>query len=257
MRHETENITDETGNAALNGAAPESRGETEFEAELRARYERLSLLTLDLAEEAGEAAVSFSVVEKGDKTGRFERRIAAMTRCIWAHKEIERLRCGGGKRLSSPILHGGSPAKRGWGSSDPRLEFDSEGTPSVRFADTSPMNGGGIESPPPVTTGKLEKRDAKEVSPNLTAESQITDDALAEDAYDPGYEIIYDGPAGGADFDVSAYNGAAIFEDDEIDEARLEKAIRQALRDGKRGEEALKAALGIGDEESAETRAPP
>ncbi len=63
-----------------------------FEAALTARYRRLSLLTLDLAEEAGEAARDFSFVDRENKTGRFERRIAAMTRAIWAHRSIESLR---------------------------------------------------------------------------------------------------------------------------------------------------------------------
>ena len=64
----------------------------EFEAALAARYQRLSLLTADLAEEAGEAAVNFSHVDKGPGKGRFERRIGAMTRAIWAHRVIEQLR---------------------------------------------------------------------------------------------------------------------------------------------------------------------
>ena len=187
---------------------------------MRARYERLSLLTLDLAEEAGEAAVSFSVVEKGDKKGRFERRIAAMTRCIWAHKEIERLRGGGeiNKVRSTSLV-------------------------------TSP--------------GGRDEEIAEEAHPKPTLERQVTIDAPAEivdtedPGYEPGYEIVYDSPAGGPAFDASVYEGAAIFDDDEIDEAGLEKAIKKALRDGKRGEEALKAALGIEKDKSDSVQAPP
>lgn len=66
----------------------------DFAAALAERYQRLSLLTLDLAEEAGEAAVNFSLVDKADRPSRFERRIGAMTRAIWAHRVIERLRLG-------------------------------------------------------------------------------------------------------------------------------------------------------------------
>ena len=72
---------------ASSGAAPETRGRLEevtpdFEAELKARYERLSLLTLDLAEEAGRS-----------------RQVAEMTRAIWVHRTIEKLRTG------KPALH--------------------------------------------------------------------------------------------------------------------------------------------------------
>ena len=63
-----------------------------FDAALAARYQRLSLLTLNLAEEAGEAAVNFSLVEKANRAGPFERRVAAMSRAIWAHRVVERLR---------------------------------------------------------------------------------------------------------------------------------------------------------------------
>lgn len=78
------------------GARPESDPATlsdaDFDAALTARYRRLSMLSLDLADEAGDAARSFSVVERGDKSGKFERRINAMARALWAHQTIERLR---------------------------------------------------------------------------------------------------------------------------------------------------------------------
>ncbi|MEL7492231.1 MAG: hypothetical protein AAGJ73_16095, partial [Pseudomonadota bacterium] len=77
-------------------------------AALAERYRRLSLLTLNLAEEAGAAAVNFSLVDtKGVRPAFFDRRPAregahsldlaafaarAMTRAIWAHRVIERLR---------------------------------------------------------------------------------------------------------------------------------------------------------------------
>jgi|GEM_PF-5462048 len=74
-------------------ARDEESANPDFAAKLTARYERLSLLTLDLAEEAGEAAVNWSMVDNDPKRpGRFERRIAAMTKAIWAHQAIERLR---------------------------------------------------------------------------------------------------------------------------------------------------------------------
>ncbi len=77
----------------------------DFDAELTARYRRLSLLTLELAEEAGEAAQSFSLVEAKNKVGRFERRIAAMTRAIWAHQAIERLRARHDRALAYGANH--------------------------------------------------------------------------------------------------------------------------------------------------------
>jgi|GEM_PF-3413521 len=64
-----------------------------FDTALQNRYQRLSMLTLDLAEEAGAAAAGLSLVDnKGDRPSIFERRIAAMTRAIWAHRIIEHLR---------------------------------------------------------------------------------------------------------------------------------------------------------------------
>jgi len=96
-------------------AATEDAPIEEFKAHLTARYRRLSLLTLDLAEKAGKAALcanahktnhncakahktnsgNFSLVESQNKVRIFERRTAAMTRAIWAHQQIERLRRGG------------------------------------------------------------------------------------------------------------------------------------------------------------------
>ena len=71
-----------------------------FERELAERYQRLSLLTLDLAEEAGEAVRDFARVDLGQKRGRFDHGVASMTKAIWAHTVIERLRKGGGEGVS-------------------------------------------------------------------------------------------------------------------------------------------------------------
>ena len=80
----------------------------DFERALDERYRRLSLLTLDLAEEAGEAAVNFSLVNtKGVRPAFFDRRLAAMTRAIWAHRVIERLR-GGGPAAKAATLRSGA-----------------------------------------------------------------------------------------------------------------------------------------------------
>ena len=90
---------------APDGAAPGSRGRSggapnsDFEAALKARYERLSLLTLDLAEEAALSA-------KQESTGK---RMAQVTRAIWAHQTIERLRCG---RASSAVRRLSRPSCR-------------------------------------------------------------------------------------------------------------------------------------------------
>jgi len=92
----------------------------DFAAALQERYQRLSLLTLDLAQEEGEAVLyakaygastrnaAFVDKEAGPKregaqlnvsapsrSGFLERRIAAMSRAVWMHKTIERLRRGG------------------------------------------------------------------------------------------------------------------------------------------------------------------
>lgn len=75
-----------------------------FEAALQARYQRLSLLTLDLAQEAGEGVQDFARVDLGTSTGRFDHGIAAMTKAIWAHSVIERLRGG---EVPSLSLSGG------------------------------------------------------------------------------------------------------------------------------------------------------
>ena len=46
-----------------------------FETERESRYQRLSLLTLDLAEEAAQAALNFSHVEQHNKTGPWNARL--------------------------------------------------------------------------------------------------------------------------------------------------------------------------------------
>ena len=107
-----------------------------FEAQRAELYRRLSLLTLELAEEAGEAAAGFSIVDRGDKgargPGRFERRIAAMTRAIWAHQVIERLRTG-------------KPSGGGF----TELAADSCGKPhSPGSAASLPPGGAGFSAPP-------------------------------------------------------------------------------------------------------------
>ncbi len=63
----------------------------DFETAKNARYERLSLLTLDMAEAAGKC-----VRDKREEIAPCEinRAIAAVSRAIWAHQIIERLRLG-------------------------------------------------------------------------------------------------------------------------------------------------------------------
>lgn len=65
--------------------------QTDFESAKRVRYERLSLLTLDMAEAAGDCARD----KEGDIDPRqVSRAMAAVSRAIWAHQTIERLREG-------------------------------------------------------------------------------------------------------------------------------------------------------------------
>ncbi|NNE42116.1 MAG: hypothetical protein HKN14_14495, partial [Marinicaulis sp.] len=54
-----------------------NKSDEAFTAELEERYKRLSLLTLDLAEDAGEAARNMADADKGDKPTWFDRRISA------------------------------------------------------------------------------------------------------------------------------------------------------------------------------------
>ena len=91
--------------------------ENSFEAALKARYERLSLLTLDLAQEAGEAVRDRARTERGAGPGRFDHGVRAMTKAIWAHTVIERLRTGKSvacfsSRRTAP------PHESGWGRAD-------------------------------------------------------------------------------------------------------------------------------------------
>ena len=65
--------------------------QTDFEAAKRARYERLSLLTLDMAERAGQVANDHSALREARG---FNKAMAAMSRAIWAHQIVERLRMG-------------------------------------------------------------------------------------------------------------------------------------------------------------------
>ncbi len=69
-----------------------------FEEARRARYERLSLLTLDLAEEAAHCAKHVSEWEdhRPDRARDFARSMASMSKAIWAHQVVERLRTGRG-----------------------------------------------------------------------------------------------------------------------------------------------------------------
>lgn len=69
-----------------------------FEEARRARYERLSLLTLDLAEEAAHWAKHVSEREdhRPDRARDFARSMASMSKAIWAHQVVERLRTGRG-----------------------------------------------------------------------------------------------------------------------------------------------------------------
>ena len=71
-----------------------------FDDALADRYHRLSLLTLDLAAEAGEAALHYSQSNRENKPSRFDRHMATMTRAIWAHQVIERLRRGSAKQTN-------------------------------------------------------------------------------------------------------------------------------------------------------------
>ncbi len=76
--------------------------ESSFEQARMERYQRLSLLTLDLAEEAGECARSMAYAHNGGTASPKMRRVKSpftqgmenMSRAIWAHQVIERLRTG-------------------------------------------------------------------------------------------------------------------------------------------------------------------
>ena len=251
-------------------AAPETRGDVDFAVALQERYQRLSLLTLDLAEEAGGAAQHETPGERMEdfrrkKPGRFERRIAAMTRAIWAHKEIERLRTGRNPDAS----HYGANAnrQRPAGNRTRHDEF-----PSFREEITCTnfmVHNVSCGTQAPFEFNRMRTIGSRKKEPNsvgiwLTGETQVTDNASTKtsDAGDSEYglndEIVYDGPTSVPDFDAAVYDGAVIFDQDGIDEAKLHAAIRQALRDGERGEEALKAALSVKDDaQSTSVRAPP
>ena len=101
---------------------PASGEETSFEAALKARYERLSLLTLDLAQEAGEAVRDRARTERGAGPGRFDHGVRAMTKAIWAHTVIERLRTGKPVAISGfgcfRSRRTAPPHESGWGRAD-------------------------------------------------------------------------------------------------------------------------------------------
>ncbi|MGF1544120.1 MAG: hypothetical protein ACFB00_06430 [Parvularculaceae bacterium] len=108
---------------------PADLSDAAFDAALAARYRRLSMLTLDLAEEAGAAARSVRIAERGDKTGAFERRVAAMSRAIRAHQLVERLRAPNDRkrRAGSPTAKPEAPvAKR---SAPARLAATADAAP--------------------------------------------------------------------------------------------------------------------------------
>ena len=158
--------TDRVERRATSGDEDESTREADFEAALAERYRRLSLLTLDLAEEAGEAAVNFSLVDtKGVRPAFFDRRLAAMTRAIWAHRVIERLRREGGltkKRGGAPApaakaVYGNDGAKaatlrsdaKDWcddaGGAQPMQPFPDEKWTPRSSREESGLVGGGVE----------------------------------------------------------------------------------------------------------------
>ena len=119
---------------------PESGDDRAFEAALAARYKRLSLLTLDLAQEAGEAVRDFARVDLGKARGRFDHGVAAMSRAVWAHTVIERLRTGKAPRLdlgAFPSLDTPSPTENNY-STHTSLPHTS---PSGDFAKGTPPRG--------------------------------------------------------------------------------------------------------------------
>ncbi len=74
---------------------PVDRSDAAFEAEKRARYERLSLLTLDIAEIAGKSICDIKDKTPGTEQCRhLEKAMASLSRAIWAHQIVERLRQG-------------------------------------------------------------------------------------------------------------------------------------------------------------------
>ena len=130
-----------------------------FETALRERYERLSLLTLDLAQAAGERAreggeqpapqkTSTNDAEVRPAKGRagFDRAIASMSKAIWAHTVVERLRAGKLPKISMPPFYRQSPVYRpniGHGPNaainyTPADSLDTEISPAYASGDTQP-----------------------------------------------------------------------------------------------------------------------
>ena len=145
-----------------------------FQAALNARYEGLSLLTLDIAIEAGESVQEFSRVDLGPKRGRFDHGVASMTKAIWAHTVIERLRGGDVPRLHFPLDGGdvtakiGSTSKPGDTANGPGMSFaPSEHMPSRNIS--CPSIAGSIdEAHSPISSDPVsEKQDGPDVDCDL------------------------------------------------------------------------------------------
>ena len=81
-----------------NGGGRNNDGETDFERALRERYQRLSLLTLDLAQAAGEHAQTVAAhvnkTQSPAHSADLNKAILSVTRLVRAHQTIERLRSG-------------------------------------------------------------------------------------------------------------------------------------------------------------------
>ena len=149
----------EEGDLRLTPDAPLSP--QEFDAARMARYQRLSLLTLDLAEKAGGAALRLSNAEGGNSSlarpGPHERpqgpdpmkpRLSAhtqnMTRAIWAHRVIEQLRARCGRETAARLRGADQGLARGrFGAKDlPRADL-----PSEKIDEPAPVSGPSLRLP--------------------------------------------------------------------------------------------------------------
>jgi len=232
----------------------------DFEPALKARYQRLSLLTLDLAEEAGEAAVNFSLVDNPPhRAGCFERRISAMTRAIWAHQQIERLRRGGGGAQMRPLA--GEVANSGprspTGATTPAINTHPyDNTPHAHISEYHPPCDDSANLANQVnqnvsreTQGANEFNRMRTIAGGKTNEEISTQPkAEGENCSKTLVELVSDENSDGeqtSDWPGNAdlFGEDSAFADEHFDDAALDDALRQALRDGKRGEDALKAAL--------------
>ena len=172
----------------------------DFEAALAERYRRLSLLTLNLAEEAGAAAVNFSLVDtKGVRPAFFDRRPAregaqsldlaafaarAMTRAIWAHRVIERLRGGAPGEKAATLMSGAKPVREddAWDSMQSTEPFPDDGwTPRSSRGESEIVVTGAVEKttgnkPPtrhgPAANAAYKEDDAKAASLRASAHSR-------------------------------------------------------------------------------------